>query len=136
MVTITDHGGNQIVLPLDTDPNATTSDFIAVINWGDNTTSPGTVVANAGGGPGFEVDGPASGHTYLDEGTFPVTVTITDKGGSIATATTTAIMADTDNLSATGGPAISGNEGTAINAANLATLYRHRGRGVPECHDQ
>jgi len=76
--------------------NATTSDFTATILWGDNTTSTGTVAAN---GPGnFVVSGPL--HTYTDEGTFPITVTITDKGGSVAAATTTATIADTDHLTA------------------------------------
>jgi hypothetical protein len=83
----------------DGNPSATAGDFTAIINWGDNTTSPGTVVANTGG-PGFVVNGPA--HTYLDEGTFPVTVTISDKGGNTATATTPATMADTDVLTAAG----------------------------------
>src|SRR5439155_234930 len=50
----------------------TTADFTATINWGDGTTSTGTVVSTSGGN--YRVDAPA--HTYVDEGTYAVTVTV------------------------------------------------------------
>ena len=68
----------------DANPNATASDFTATINWGDGTTTTGTVVAQNGGG--FAVDGT---HTYADEGKYTVDVTINDVGGSTASATST-----------------------------------------------
>ena len=46
----------------DANPNATASDFTATIDWGDGTSTSGTVVAQSGGS--FAVDGT---HTYADE---------------------------------------------------------------------
>jgi hypothetical protein len=70
-----------------TDPG-TASDFTATINWGDGSTSTGTVAAAA---TGFQVTG---SHTYVDEGTHPISVSIKDVGGSTATATGTATIGD------------------------------------------
>jgi len=69
--------------------NAPLSDFSATINWGDGTTSAGTVIAQNGGG--FAVTGP---HTYAEEGSYQVGVTINDIGGSATTAVSTATVAD------------------------------------------
>src|SRR5207244_3363840 len=69
---------------LDANPNAPISDFTASINWGDSTTSPGTVIADSGGGFGV-----LGSHTYAEESApnanFKLNVTITDKGGSTIT---------------------------------------------------
>jgi hypothetical protein len=58
-------------------------DFTATINWGDATTSAGTVT---GGGGSFAVSGT---HTYAGTGTFSVTVTLTDDAPGTATAQVT-----------------------------------------------
>ncbi|OWK44238.1 Flagellar hook protein FlgE [Fimbriiglobus ruber] len=50
----------------------------AIIDWGDGTTSPGTIVADPDYGSDFEVRGQ---HTYSGPGTFAVRVTLTDAGG-------------------------------------------------------
>jgi Bacterial Ig-like domain (group 1) len=57
-----------------TDPNtaATASEYSATIEWGDGTTSSGTVT---GGGGSFAVSGK---HTYAEEGSYTITVAITD----------------------------------------------------------
>jgi VCBS repeat-containing protein len=55
----------------DSNPGDTPALFNATIDWGDGTSSPGTVVAS---GPSFQVQG---GHTYADEGSDPVSVTLT-----------------------------------------------------------
>jgi hypothetical protein len=60
---------------------AVPSDFTATIDWGDATTSAGTV---AGGGGTFTVTGT---HTYLSVGTFTVKVTLADDPPGTATAT-------------------------------------------------
>jgi hypothetical protein len=62
------------------------ADFTAIIDWGDTTTSAGTVT---GGSGSFSVSG---SHTYAGSGTFTVTVTLTDDapGTASATATSTA----------------------------------------------
>jgi RHS repeat-associated protein len=67
----------------DANPSATTADFTALINWGDNTATVGQVQVN---GSGFKVVG---NHTYANWGSYPAAVTITDDGGSIATANST-----------------------------------------------
>ncbi len=73
----------------DANPNATADEFTATIDWGDGTTSAGTVAANADGS--FGVSGT---HTYAEEGSYPVTVSVLDLGGSAATAYGTAQVED------------------------------------------
>jgi hypothetical protein len=73
----------------DANPNGAVGEFAATITWGDGRTSSGTITANAGGG--FAVTGT---HTYAEEGVNVVAVTITDAGGSIATANGTTNVAD------------------------------------------
>jgi len=55
----------------DPDSGATSAEYAATIDWGDSTTSTGTIT---GAGP-FSVSGT---HTYTDEGTYVVSVTIRD----------------------------------------------------------
>jgi Tol biopolymer transport system component len=73
----------------DTDPSATATDFTATIDWGDGTSSTasganGTIVTANGG---FEVRGT---HTYTADGTYALSVTITDVAGRQAQAASTA----------------------------------------------
>jgi hypothetical protein len=82
----------------DDNPSAAPSDFVAVIDWGDgSSTSIGTITENAGT---FSVSGQ---HTYDDEGTFAATVTITEQepGSGFASVTDTATVAEADVLSGT-----------------------------------
>lgn len=73
----------------DVNPSAGANDISAMIGWGDGTSSAGTVSPAAGGG--FDVTGT---HTYSAAGSYPVSTTITDTGGSSVSATSTAqIMA-------------------------------------------
>ena len=83
----------------DANVNATVSDFTALINWGDGTSVSTGVVAPAGNG-GFVVSG---NHTFVEQGTYLVTVTIIDNGNgrvlndptnSVTTAQSTAKVAD------------------------------------------
>jgi hypothetical protein len=67
----------------DTLTSSPAGDFTATINWGDATTSAGTV---AGGGGSFSVSGT---HTYAGSGTFSVTVTLSDDAPGTATAQVT-----------------------------------------------
>ena len=69
----------------DADPNGSVADFSAVINWGDAANSAGTISSDGSGG--FNVSG---SHSYSSSGSFPVTVTILDVGGSTAIANSTA----------------------------------------------
>jgi hypothetical protein len=71
----------------DANTNAPASDFTASINWGDGNTSTGTVTAQGNGV--FLVGG---SHTYATAGTYPISVTINDDGGSQTTANTSATV--------------------------------------------
>ena len=82
--------GATVATFADANPNATASDFTATIDWGDGTSTRGTVVAQSGGG--FAVDG---AHTYANGGQFNTGVTIDDVGGSTASATSTATVKTT-----------------------------------------
>ncbi len=66
-----------------TDPNtsATASAYSATINWGDGTTSPGTIT---GGNGSFNVAGT---HAYASSGRHPIAVTITAVGTSQGSST-------------------------------------------------
>src|SRR5262249_36023073 len=68
---------------VDLDPLGDADDMVASIDWGDGTSTAGTVVQDAqippGGGTSFHVEG---SHTYTEEiaGVYPVIVKITDRG--------------------------------------------------------
>ena len=71
----------------DANPMALTSDFTTVINWGDGSpTSSGTVSEPGGIGTTFDVSGT---HTYATNGTYTISVKVTDVGGSTAGSTAT-----------------------------------------------
>jgi hypothetical protein len=76
----------------DADPSGTVTDYAGQINWGDDTTSPCpstscTISVRTSGG--FTVSG---SHNYRNNGTFTVTITITDAGGSTSKTTTTIVV--------------------------------------------
>jgi len=75
----------------DPDPNATASEYAATIDWGDGPPTAGTITGPTGGP--FTVSGT---HTYKEEGTYAVTVVITDVDTPTnnATAHSTAHVAD------------------------------------------
>jgi RHS repeat-associated protein len=72
----------------DADQGATAGNFSATIDWGDGTTSDGTVSADANGN-GFVVSG---SHSYTNAGSFTTTVQVADSGGSTASAGSTATV--------------------------------------------
>jgi hypothetical protein len=73
----------------DTYTGDTASSLAARINWGDGTTSTGTIVSNGRGG--FLVDGT---HTYAVPGQYSVGITVTRDGDQSASANGTATVAD------------------------------------------
>ncbi len=77
----------------DGDATATASDYAATIDWGDGSSSNGTVSAGSPSGQ-FTVSG---SHTWSAAGTYPVHVAITKVNGRSTAADTTA------NVSAAGG---------------------------------
>jgi PKD repeat protein len=73
----------------DTYSGDTASSLAARINWGDGTTSTGTIVSNGRGG--FLVDGT---HTYAVAGKYSVGVTVTRSGGQSTSSKGTATVVD------------------------------------------
>jgi hypothetical protein len=59
------------------------SDFVANIDWGDGSTSAGTVIAQSSKSGQYAVSG---SHVYSDEGAYLVTIVAKDRGGSKAIA--------------------------------------------------
>jgi N-acetylneuraminic acid mutarotase len=72
----------------DADDNMSPANYTATIGWGDTTTSAGTVAASGGG---FTISG---SHAYAEEGTYTVSVSISDLDGNSTTATSTVTVAD------------------------------------------
>jgi hypothetical protein len=90
----------------DASPGGAAGDFSATIDWGDGTTTDGTVTSSAGG---FSVSGM---HTFAHAGSPSVTVAVHDDGGSSATFAVTVTVADAP-LTATPATGLSTAEGTA-----------------------
>jgi hypothetical protein len=63
-------------------------DYSATINWGDSSSSTGTIPPSSGSGP-YTVNG---AHTYTSTGMFTITTTIKDAGGSTTVATCTTLV--------------------------------------------
>ncbi len=76
-----------------TDPaNALDQPFVALINWGDNTTDIATVTG-AGNPFNYAFNG---SHTYAQSGSYNVTVSVTDKDGG--TGTSAPVMVSVANV--------------------------------------
>jgi hypothetical protein len=95
------------------------TDYTATIDWGDGTTTAGTV---AGSNGSYAVTS-AVDHTYGDEGNFSPVVTITRTTDSATIAPSgTVVVGEADNLSAAGVATITGNPGVALNNVTVATF--------------
>jgi photosystem II stability/assembly factor-like uncharacterized protein len=95
---------------VDGNPLAPVGDFTVTINWGDHTTSPGTLVARGNGV--FSIFGPNK--TYRTVGSYPVSIAITDTGGSTTTVNSTALVQDAPILAF--GTTVSADEGAPFAA--------------------
>jgi hypothetical protein len=100
----------------DANPGNNSADMTASIDWGDGTTSPGTVAANPAGG--FTV---SAAHTYAEDGTRTATVTIADAGAKAATASATVNVSDAP-LAAMGASGLAATEGAPSGTLTLATF--------------
>ena len=78
-------------------PNSDATNFIAFINWGDNSTNSGVIVTNLIGQK--EVLG---AHTYTNAGNYPVYITIQSYLGVTATAVATASVSPDISLTVAG----------------------------------
>ncbi|GHG56771.1 hypothetical protein GCM10012320_29420 [Sinomonas cellulolyticus] len=81
----------------DADTTSTPGEYTATIDWGDSTTSSGTLSGTSGN---FTVSGT---HTYTEEGSYTATVTVTDADNASNTATVQSAVTISDAaLSAAG----------------------------------
>jgi len=108
---------------IDDNPNPPLSDFTATIDWGDETTSPGSI---SRAGNHFEVRG---SHTYVEDGDHTIGVTVRDRGGAsdtnFSTATVSPLIAQGLKVKATEGIGFSGPVAT----------FRHAGRPDADAAD-
>jgi hypothetical protein len=92
----------------DANAGAPSSDFTASINWGDSNTTSGVV---SGSGGSYTVSGT---HSYAATGVYTIKTSITDDGGSTASATcTTTVFAFAPGQ----GAFVIGNNNSALNTA-------------------
>jgi hypothetical protein len=106
------------------DPGAPGSDvYSAAINWGDGTSSAGTVTGSAG-------NYTASGsHTYADEGNYTVTLTVSETGAAngSASATFTATATEQDALSASSTSPTSFPATAGVSASGTVAVFQDAG---------
>jgi hypothetical protein len=85
--------GTPIATFTGANPNQGTGTFSATIDWGDGTTTAGTVV---GSGGTLTVEGGA--HTYADEGNDPAVVKLSDSGTGIQSSASGSVVAGEDDV--------------------------------------
>src|SRR5206468_1202539 len=103
---------NATVATFKTDGSEPASAFSATINWGDGTTSTGTISGPSGGV--FTVTG---SHTYANTGQFTISVTITHETAPPVTVTDTVNLAPNVTVNVAGNFTLFGVENTAVNNA-------------------
>jgi RHS repeat-associated protein len=88
--------------------------YTAVVNWGDGTSAPAEVTSSGGGGS------VSANHVYGDNGSYTITVTLTDAADNQASATS---LATIDNVAPTltAAPDSTAQAGTAL-VIDLATF--------------
>jgi hypothetical protein len=67
------------------------SNYTATIAWGDGVTTSGTITS---GGGEFAISAPGVGHTYAEEGSYTLTVEVSDTDGSSGASSSTLTIAD------------------------------------------
>ena len=133
----------------ESDPGNVTSDFTASINWGDSTTSIGTIQPN-GGSNGYNILG---SHTYAAAGAYTVNVTLIDLGstGSAVVAGTTINVTSNGPVNSAPNPivspasaaaaplnaqgaTVSGSPGAALTGVLVATFMDTGTPGPPSAY--
>jgi hypothetical protein len=95
----------------DANPDGIISDYSVTIDWGDGSTSPGTVSSVAGG---FQVDG---AHTYAQAGSYPTAISVADLHGANAAAHGTATVGSAPTTVITGAPPFVGGTSAAFSGS-------------------
>jgi PKD repeat protein len=116
VATFTDPGGAEAP-----------ADYSATIAWGDGTSSAGVITLSNGV---FTVQGD---HTYAEEGSYPVTTTVSHDSAPAVTVTSTARVSD-PAVTATGGFTVDAVEGVLSAVQAVATFTDPGGAEDPQ-HD-
>jgi hypothetical protein len=115
-------GNSVLISPLvtftDANPGAPLSDFTATIDWGDGTSSRGTITKPNPAVSSFAVSGT---HTFQKPGTYTATVFIQDVGGSTTTASAT-IVVSAQTITFGSEVKISGYDNTPLTHVDVATF--------------
>ena len=113
--------GGTVATFADPDPTTTSTDYTATVNWGDGTSSAGTI---SGSGGNFTVTG---GHTYGVAGAFPISVSIRYSSGPAGAAAVTdaALISSAPSSVQTGAPSVTSSTGAgflgSVNPEGLST---------------
>ncbi len=102
----------------DANPNPDIEDFLANINWGDLTSSTGTIVADPNVAGQFDVYGT---HSFAEEGNYNVRVTVQDAGTGKGVTNAVTVIDPTVIVSGAGTP-FTGVEGAVTAPLVLATF--------------
>jgi len=102
----------------DANTGAPTSDFSGTIAWGDGNTTSFTSADVTGSGGSYTVNG---SHLYGEEGTYGITVTVNDVGGSTTMITGSATVSD-PAVVPTGGFQVNAVACKAVSGAEVATF--------------
>jgi hypothetical protein len=97
-------------------PGNPASDFTASINWGDGTITPGVIT---GGSGTFTISG---AHSFAEEGTTPISVTIADVAPGTATDTITSTLTILDAPLTASPVAVHGTQGAPLTNVDVATF--------------
>ncbi len=98
----------QVATFSDSDPAGTSSDYSATINWGDGSSSGGSISAVSGG---FAVN---ASHGYTTPGSYTTTVSIADAGGASTVARGTATVTAITPAAQTSSPTTIGTTGATL----------------------
>jgi hypothetical protein len=78
-------------------PGSATTNFVAAINWGDNSTNNGSMITNLNGWKEVR-----RAHTYTNAGTYPISIRVRSNRGAETTVVTTAYVQPVITLTRTG----------------------------------
>ncbi len=111
---------NTVATFTDANPNAVAGDFTVTVAWGDGETSEATAVSTGTGT--FRVEG---SHTYAEEGSFDVAVTVKDAAGGPADTDThvaAATVSDAVLTAVSPSPTLTGEEHAVLDVVDLGTF--------------
>jgi hypothetical protein len=91
----------------DQNSQSSLSDFTATIDWGDGSTSSGTITSL-----GTQAYGVTGTHTYTQAGSYMVQVQVTDDGGNSLQGSGTIVVSDNNTGGGSGGSGSGGDSGS------------------------